>query len=99
MGDMEKMKWESHSGRLRFHHFDEYLKTGVQIFPDSYLVDLMKSWRITKRILKTRAKPRMVYIKEQNGWIVYRNPKIHGDEYIIRTLNAMKCMYGEDIFS
>jgi hypothetical protein len=49
---MEKMKWESGAKRIRFHHFDEYISTGVQLFPDAYLVDLMKSWRIIKRITK-----------------------------------------------
>jgi hypothetical protein len=95
---MEKMKWESGAKRIRFHHFDEYISTGVQLFPDAYLVDLMKSWRIIKRITKTRAKPRMVYVQEHDGWIVYRNPRIHGEEYITKLLSAMKCTSEEGAF-
>jgi hypothetical protein len=95
---MEKVKWEGRAGRLRFHHFNEYLNSGVQIFPDSRLVDLKKSWRIIKRIIKTRAKPRVAFLKEHNGWIAFRAPRIHGEEYITKTLNAMKCTLEEGIF-
>lgn len=90
---MEKIKWESGVGRLRYYSFAEYMKEGVQIFKDARPIDLKKSWRITKRILKTRARPRIVFLREHNGWIVFRRPRIHGEEYITRTLDAMKCSY------
>jgi len=96
---MEKsIKWESGTGRLRYYSFSEYMKIGVQVFPDARLIDLKKSWRITKRVLKTRARPRVLFLKEQNGWIAFRHPRIHGDEYLTRTLDAMKCSYEEGTF-
>lgn len=95
---MEKIKWESGAGRFRYYSFSEYMRVGVQLFPDAQLVDLKKSWRITKRILRTRARPRVAFLKEVNGWIAYRNPRIHGEEYITKTLDAMKCSFAEGTF-
>ncbi len=74
------------------------MSTGFQLFPDAHLVDLMKSWRIIKRITKTRAKPRLLYNQMYNGWIAYRNPRIHGEEYITKLLNAMNCTCEEVTF-
>lgn len=95
---MEKVKWEDIAGRIRYYHFTEYLKSGVQIIPESNLSDLKKSWRITKRIVKTRAKPRVMRLPQGGGWIVFRFPRIHGEEYITKTLDVMKCMLGEATF-
>lgn len=95
---MEKIKWENSAGRLRYYSFSEYIKIGVQVFPDARLIDLKKSWRIAKRVIKTRARPRVAHFKEQNGWIVYRHPRIHGEEYITKTLDAMRFLYEEGTF-
>lgn len=98
MGDMEKVTWESNSGRLLFHSFETYLKTGIQTFPPSNISDIKKSWRIIKRITKTRARPRVAYISHSDTWIAFRAPRIHGEEYIMNTLNAMKCTLEEGTF-
>jgi len=95
---MEKMKWEGGTGRLKYYSFAEYMKNGVQVFKDARPIDLKKSWRITKRILKTRARPRMAFLREINGWIVFRHPRIHGEEYITKTLDALKFSYEEATF-
>jgi hypothetical protein len=98
MGDMEKVKWESESGRFLFYSFETYLKTGVQLFHQSNISDLKKSWRIIKRITKTRARPRVAYISNSNTWIAFRAPRIHGEEYIMNTLSAMKCTLEDGTF-
>jgi|688.fasta_scaffold24492_9 hypothetical protein len=89
----EHGRWEGRAGRLTFYQFDLFLQNGWQFYAGATLNDLRRSWRITKRILKTRARPRVqaTILNGKRGLIVYRLPRIHGEESLTETLNAMKC--------
>lgn len=85
-------KWTREVGRLRMHHFNEFRKSGIQVFPKARKSDLKKSWKLYKRILKTRSAPKVVAIKNRKGWIVFRLPRIGSEESLTKILDAMKSM-------
>lgn len=85
-------KWTRDTGRLRFYSFGEFMQTGIQRFPKARKIDLKKSWKLTQRILRTRAQPRIAPKRGRKEWIVFRRPRIAGEEYLTTTLNAMKSM-------
>ena len=84
-------KWEIRPGNIVFYSFHEFLFHGAQVFPEVDLKHLRESWNITKRILKSRSNPRVKEIRQngKSGHLVYRLPRIHGEESLMKTLNAM----------
>lgn len=85
---------EHRVGRFRFYQFDEFFSQGIQFYPYAHLHELKRSWRITKKLLKTRSKPRAREGVEENqmGIYIYRLPRIVGEESLMRRLNATKFM-------
>jgi hypothetical protein len=81
-------------GRFRFYHFDDYLEDGIQFYPYATVNELSRSWRITSKLLKTRARPKARFglHEGKEGIFVYRQPRIHGEEYLIKLLDATKFM-------
>ena len=79
-------------GRFRFYQFSEYLSEGIQFYPNASVKELSRSWRITQKILKTRARPKaqMGIHNGKEGIFVFRLPRIYGEESLIKTLNATK---------
>jgi hypothetical protein len=85
---------EHRVGRFRFYQFDEYFSKGIQFYPYAHLHELKRSWKITKKLLKTRSKPRVREGMEEgmNGIFIYRLPRIVGEEYLMKRLNATRFM-------
>jgi hypothetical protein len=83
---------EHRVGRFRFYQFDEFFSQGIQFYPFAHLHELKRSWRITKKLLKTRSKPkaRMGMEGERQGIFIYRLPRIVGEEFLTKRLNATK---------
>lgn len=79
-------------GRFRFYQFDKYFEEGIQFYPYATVKELSRSWRIISKILKTRARPkaRCGVHEGLEGIFVYRQPRIHGEESIIKLLNATR---------
>jgi hypothetical protein len=79
-------------GRLRFHQFNEFLNEGMQFYPYATLFELKRSWKITKRLLSTRAAPRVQpgSLNGIEGIFVYRRARIVGEESLMKRLNATK---------
>jgi hypothetical protein len=87
-------------GRFRFYGFSLYLSEGIQFYPHATINELKHSWKITKRLLKTRAAPMARRGTEQgvSGIFVYRNARILGEESLTRRLAATKFTSKEVIF-
>jgi hypothetical protein len=81
-------------GRFKFYQFDEFLNNGIQFFPYATINELKRSWRITKKLLKTRSKPkaRPGMLGSREGIFIYRNARIVGEESLMRQLNATRFM-------
>jgi len=79
-------------GRFRFYQFDKYFQDGIQFFPYATVKELSRSWRITSKLLKTRARPkaRCGLHEGMEGMFVYRLPRIRGEEYLTTLLNATR---------
>lgn len=79
-------------GRMRFYQFSEFFEMGIQFYPYATINELSRSWRVTKKLLKTRSKPkaRMGTRNGVEGVYVYRQPRIYGEESLIKTLDATK---------
>ena len=87
-------------GRMRFYQFSEFLENGIQFYPYATIPELSKSWRITRKLLKTRSRPKalMGMKNGQEGIYVFRTPRIYGEEYLTKILNATKFTFGEPTF-
>ncbi len=86
-------KWDKQQGRLWFVDFSEFLNSGIQVVPlGCKKSDLQLSWKITKRILGVRSKPRVLMMDQNgnHGYLIYRNPRIYGEEYLTKALAVMK---------
>ena len=83
---------EHRVGRFRFYQFDEYFSNGIQFYPYAHLHELKRSWRITKKLLKTRSRPRARtgLSGTQKGIFIYRLPRIVGEESLMKRLDATK---------
>jgi hypothetical protein len=79
-------------GRFRFFGFSQYLSEGIQFYPYATINELKHSWKITKRLLKTRAAPMARRGTERgvSGVYVYRNARILGEESLMRRLAVTK---------
>lgn len=79
-------------GRMRFYQFDKFFETGIQFYPYATIAELSRSWRITKKLLKTRSRPkaRMGMMNGVEGTYVYRQPRIYGEECLTKILGATK---------
>jgi hypothetical protein len=84
-------KWEIRPGNIVFYKFHEFLFHGAQVFFEVDIKHLRESWKITKRILKSRSNPRVKEIHQngRGGHLVCRRPRIHGEESLMKTLIAM----------
>jgi len=45
-------------GRIRFYQFREFLELGIQWYEYATIKELSKSWQITRKLLKTRSRPK-----------------------------------------
>jgi hypothetical protein len=79
-------------GRLKFYGFATYLKEGIQFYPYATIYQLQTSWKITKRLLNTRAKPRLREgeLNGVSGIYIFRKPRIVGEESLMKRLAALK---------
>lgn len=79
-------------GRFRFYQFDRYLSDGIQFYPYATVKELSRSWRITSKLLKTRARPKARFGLHEGveGIFVYRQPRIHGEEFLTKQLDATR---------
>jgi len=88
--------WTSYTiyrrGRFRFFHFDEFLEKGIQFFPYGTIPEISRAWNITKKLLKTRSRPKAQSgnCNGVEGIYVFRLPRIYGEEYLTKTLDAMR---------
>lgn len=87
-------------GRMRFYQFKEFFEVGMQFYPYASVSELSKSWRITRKLLKTRSRPKalMGMMDGKEGIYVFRTPRIYGEEYLTKILNATKFTFGEPTF-
>lgn len=81
---------------MRFYQFSEFLELGIQWYEYATIPELSRSWQITKKILKTRSRPKALHgIKNgKEGIFVFRQPRIYGEEFLTETLNATKFTSG-----
>ena len=79
-------------GRIRFYQFSEFLQFGIQFYPYASIQELSRSWRITKKLLKTRSRPKALPgVQEgREGVFVFRTPRIYGEEFLTKILGATK---------
>ena len=79
-------------GRIRFYQFREFLELGIQWYEYATIKELSKSWQITRKLLKTRSRPKaQMGIKNgKEGIYVFRQPRIYGEESLTATLNATR---------
>ena len=91
---------EHRVGRFRFYQFDDFFSHGIQFYPYAHLHELKRSWRITKKLLKTRSRPRAREGQSgsQSGIYIYRQPRIVGEESLMKRLNATKFMSEKVMF-
>lgn len=77
---------------MRFYQFFEFFEAGIQFYQYATIPELSKSWRLTKKLLKTRSRPkaRMGMKNGAEGVYVYRQPRIYGEECLTKTLNATR---------
>lgn len=87
-------------GRMRFYQFDAFFQFGIQFYPYASISELSKSWRITKKLLKTRSRPKATYGMQEGkeGVFVFRTPRIYGEEFLTKILNATRFTSGEQTF-
>ena len=97
-GKLNAVIWLSYNqnrvGRFKFYQFDDYLNNGIQFFPYATLNELKRSWRITKKLLKTRSEPkaRLGMLGSKEGIFIYRNARIVGEESLMKQLSATRFM-------
>jgi len=79
-------------GRMRFYQFDSFFRFGIQFYPYASIQELSKSWRITRKLLKTRSRPKALrgMQNEKEGVFVFRTPRIYGEEFLTKILGATK---------
>lgn len=77
---------------MRFYQFSEFLENGIQFYPYATIPELSRSWRITRKLLKTRSRPKARIGMKGNteGVFVYRQPRICGEECLMKTLDATR---------
>lgn len=87
-------------GRMRFYQFREFLELGIQFYPYATIPELSRSWRVTRKLLKTRSRPKalMGMRDGKEGIYVFRTPRIYGEEYLMKTLDATKFTFGTPTF-
>lgn len=85
---------------MRFYQFDAFLQFGIQFFPYASIHELSRSWRITRKLLKTRSRPKATQGMQNGmeGIFVYRMPRIYGEEFLTKILGATKFTSGEQTF-
>ena len=86
---------------MRFYQFSEFLEKGIQFYPYASVSELSKSWRITRKLLKTRSRPKAQAGMNENGKegiYVFRQPRIYGEECLTKTLNATRFTSGEQTY-